>query len=182
MREKKIGESDSIRLSLYIYKILCYAFWILITSSAGHSICLRIEWLSMKRFELIEHTADTGLIAYGNNLAGAFANAAYGLFSIITAVNRINEVESIVVSIHSDDMEALLFDWLNHLIYIFDVEHLLFSRFDITEFTEKNLTATCWGEKFDTGRHQINTGVKSATYHMLKVDGKNNKVQVILDV
>ena len=38
----------------------------------------------MKRFQLIEHTADTGLIAYGHNLAEAFANAGYGLFSIIT--------------------------------------------------------------------------------------------------
>jgi len=53
----------------------------------------------MKRFQLIEHTADTGLIAYGNNLAEAFANAAYGLFSIIAELNRVRRVESQTVFI-----------------------------------------------------------------------------------
>jgi SHS2 domain-containing protein len=28
----------------------------------------------------------------------------------------------------------------------------------------------------------LKTGVKSATYHMLKVDGEKNRVQVIFDV
>jgi len=136
----------------------------------------------MKRFQLIEHTADTGLIAYGNNLAEAFANAAYGLFSIITEINRVKEVESQSVTVSADDTEGLLFDWLNHLIYIFDVEHLLFKRFDITEFTKHNLKATCWGERYDPSRHQLKLGMKSATYHMLKVDGEKNRVQVIFDV
>jgi len=136
----------------------------------------------MKRFQLIEHTADTGLIAYGNNMAEAFANAAYGLFSIIVEINRVREVESRLVTISAEDAEGLLFDWLNHLIYIFDVESLLFKRFDITDFGEYSLKATCWGEKHDSSRHQLKLGVKSATYHMLKVDGDKNRVQVIFDV
>jgi SHS2 domain-containing protein len=76
----------------------------------------------------------------------------------------------------------LLFNWLNHLIYIFEVEYLLFKRFDITEFTERNLKATCWGETYDSSRHQLKLGVKSATYHMLKIDREKNRVQVIFDV
>jgi len=136
----------------------------------------------MKRFQLIEHTADTGLIAYGNNLAEAFANAAYGLFSIIAELKKVREVESLTVAVSAEDAEGLLFDWMNHLIYIFDVEYLLLKRFDISEFTENNLKATCWGERYDSSRHQLNLGVKSATYHMLKVDGEKNTVQVIFDV
>ncbi len=134
----------------------------------------------MKRFQLIEHTADTGLIAYGNNLAEAFANAAYGLFSIIAELNKVREVESRPVVVSAEDTEGLLFDWMNHLIYIFDVEHLLFKRFDITEFSKHNLKATCWGEKYKPSRHQLKIGVKSATYHMLKVE--KNRVQIIFDV
>ena len=136
----------------------------------------------MKRFQLIEHTADIGLIAYGNDLAEAFANAACCLFSIIAETSRVRRVESRLVEVDAEDAESLLFNWLNHLIYIFDVEHLLFKRFDITEFTEHNLKATCWGERYDPSRHQLKLGVKSATYHMLKVDGVRNTVQVIFDV
>ena len=136
----------------------------------------------MKRFQLIEHTADTGLIAYGNNLAEAFANAAYGLFSIITEINPVREVESRPVSVSAEDVEGLLFVWLNNLIYIFEVEHLLFKSFDITKFTEHNLDAICRGEKYTPSRHQLKLGVKSATYHMLEVNGEKNTVQVIFDV
>jgi len=136
----------------------------------------------MKRFRLIEHTADTGVIAYGGSLAEAFANAGYGLFSIITELNRVKEVESRPITVSADDVEGLLFEWLNSLIYIFDVEHLLFRKFDINEFTEHNFKATCWGEKYDPGRHQLKTGVKSATYHLLEVDRDKNTVRVIFDV
>jgi len=46
----------------------------------------------------------------------------------------------------------------------------------------RQLKATCYGEKYDPSRHHLKTGVKSATYHMLKVDKENNQVQVIFDV
>ena len=136
----------------------------------------------MKRFELIEHTADLGLIAYGRNLAEAFANAAYGLFSIIAELKTVKETESRLVEISEDDPEALLFEWLNSLIYLFDVEMLLFKKFDIIDMDEHQLKAICYGEKYTPSRHHLKTGVKSATYHMLKVDDEKNQVQVIFDV
>lgn len=136
----------------------------------------------MRRFQLIEHTADTGLVAYGHSLAEAFANAAYGLFSIIAELRKVREVESLTVAVSAEDAESLLFEWLNNLIYVFDVEYLLCKRFDITEFTQHSLKAVCWGERYDPSRHRLKIGVKSATYHMLEVDGEKNRVQVIFDV
>jgi SHS2 domain-containing protein len=123
-----------------------------------------------------------GLVAYGKSLAEAFANAAYGLFSLIVEPNKVKEKESRKVTVQAQDTESLLFNWMNELIYIFEVERLLFKSFNITEFTGQSLEATCWGEKYDPSRHQLRTGVKSATYHMLKVDGEKNRVQVIFDV
>jgi len=123
-----------------------------------------------------------GLVAYGKSLAEAFANAAYGLFSLIVEPNKVKEKESRKVMVQAQDAEGLLFNWINELIYIFEVERLLFKSFDITDFTGQSLEATCWGEKYDPSRHQLKTGVKSATYHMLKVDGEKNRVQVIFDV
>jgi len=134
----------------------------------------------MKKFELVEHTADTGLIAYGHDLTEAFANAAYGLFSIMAELGGVREVESQTVAVSAEDTEGLLFNWLNELIYVFEVEKLLLKRFDITEFDERRLKAECWGEKYDSSRHQLKSGVKSATYHMLKID--KDQVRVIFDV
>ena len=136
----------------------------------------------VRRFKLIEHTADTGLIAYGKTLAEAFANAAYGLFSIIAELKTVEETESRTLEINEDDREGLLFEWLNSLIYFFDVEMLLFKRFDIIGLTGHQLKAICYGEKYDPSRHHLKTGVKAATYHMLRVDKEKNQVQVIFDV
>ncbi len=136
----------------------------------------------MKKFELIEHTADVGLVAYGKTLAGAFANAAFGMFSIIAELGEVRETESRIVEISEADPEGLLFEWLNSLIYLFDVEMLLFKRFDIMDMDEGHLRAACYGEKYDPSRHHLKTGVKSATYHMLEVDLDKNRVRVIFDI
>jgi SHS2 domain-containing protein len=135
-----------------------------------------------KNFRLIEHTADIGLVARGKTLAEAFANAAVGMFSIMTDLDSVSEVESRRVEIYEDDVESLLFEWLNSLVYVFEVEMLLFKRFDITEFGENRLIAVCSGEEYDPARHQLKAGIKSATYHLLEVDREKNQVQVIFDI
>jgi SHS2 domain-containing protein len=136
----------------------------------------------MKKYELIEHTADMGLKAYGKNLVEAFANAAFGMFSIIVDLDEVKEKEKRCIEISGDDKESLLFEWLNTLLYYFDVDGLLFKKFDIKEFGEGHLKAECKGEKYNPKRHHLKTGIKSATYHMLEVDRTKNQVQVIFDV
>ena len=77
----------------------------------------------MRRFRLIEHTADVGLVAYGRNLAEAFANAAYGMFSIIADLRTVKATESRSLELNEDGYEALLFEWLNSLIYFSQRSH-----------------------------------------------------------
>ncbi len=135
-----------------------------------------------KRFRVLAHTADIGLVARGRDLPEAFANAAFGLFSIMTDLRSVRLSETRSIEINEADYESLLFEWLNNFVYLFDVQSMLFRRFEITEFGPRHLQARCRGEPFDQDRHRIKLGVKSATYHMLKVDQENNLVQVILDV
>ena len=136
----------------------------------------------MKKYELIEHTADIGLRANGETLAEAFANAALGMFSLMAELDEVVETQSRRVDIEADDVEGLLFEWLNSLLYSFDVEMLLFKRFDIIELEDKKLSASCYGDKYNPSRHSLRMGVKSATYHRLEVDREKNRVQVIFDV
>ena len=134
------------------------------------------------RFRTIAHTSDIGLIGYGKTLAQAFANAAYGLASIMVELSNVHEIESRNIEVNESSVEDLLFEWLNRFIYLFDVEMLVFKRFDIKEFDPRRLVATCYGEMFDPSRHSFKTGIKSATYYLLKVDSENNQVQVFFDV
>jgi len=136
-----------------------------------------------KGFELIDHTADVGIVARGASINQAFANAARGLFSIITDLDDIEEVIHRDIEVTAPDQESLLVEWLNELIYLFDVENIIFNRFDITHLESNRLRARIYGEKVDSSRHKLKTGVKAATYHMLKVE-KNNGYQarVLFDI
>ena len=42
----------------------------------------------MKEFEIIDHTADIGIVAYGKTKREVFINAAKGMFEIIAGENR----------------------------------------------------------------------------------------------
>jgi SHS2 domain-containing protein len=135
----------------------------------------------MSKFRLIDHTADIGLTASGRTLGEAFANAAYGMFSIIAELKNVRERETRQVELEAAEAETLLFDWLNSLLYFFDVDGLLFKKFEVS-LSGNGLKATCRGEKYDPARHRLKLGVKSATYYQLNVDRDKNRVGVIFDV
>ena len=136
-----------------------------------------------KDFEIINHTADVGIVAYGADMSQAFANAARALFSLITELDDVAEVLHRDVELTAPDEEGLLVEWLNELIYLFDTENILFKRFDIIQLNNTQLKARSYGEKVDKSKHKLKTGVKAATYHMLKVDRDDVcQVQVLFDI
>ncbi|GAG03260.1 unnamed protein product [marine sediment metagenome] len=139
----------------------------------------------MKRgFEIIDHTADVGIVAYGTDIKELFSNAASALFSLITEPESIEEKLQHGLEMSSGDRDSLLVEWLNELIYLFDAEHFLFNKFEIERLSHNQLKATCYGEKIDPTKHRIKTGIKAATYHMLEVDKDSSgyKAQIIFDV
>jgi SHS2 domain-containing protein len=137
----------------------------------------------MKRFDIIDHTADIGIVAYGAELKEAFANAAYAMFTLIADLEDVKQTVSHEVEVDAEDRESLLVRWLNELLYLFDVKRIIFNVFEVTELSDTHLKARVHGEPIDMSRHSLMAGVKAATYHMLeieKVDGY--KAQVIFDV
>ena len=136
-----------------------------------------------KRFEVIDHTADIGIAAYGANLREAFANAAYALFSLMVDLDNVADAVCYEAEVTAENREDLLVAWLNELIYLFEVENVLFQRFEIDELSETRLRASCYGEKIDPERHKIKIAVKAATYHMLKIEERDGyRVQVLFDI
>jgi SHS2 domain-containing protein len=137
-----------------------------------------------KAFEVIDHTADVGIIAYGADIKQLFSNAALALFSLITDPESVIERSQRYVEVIGEDSDSLLVEWLNELIYLYDAEHILFSRFDIESLSNNQLKAACYGENFDPLRHKLKIGVKAATYHMLNINKGSHgyEVRIIFDV
>lgn len=139
--------------------------------------------MAKKDFEIINHTADVGIIAYGADMKQAFANAGKALFSLITELDKVREVLHRDAELTATDEESLLVEWLNELIYQFDTERIVFKRFEILELDSTRLKARGYGERVNKARHKIKMGVKAATYHMLKIErGDGCRVQVLFDI
>ncbi len=134
-------------------------------------------------FEIVDHTADVGIVAYGAELSQAFANAARALFSLITELDDVAELLYRDIELTAPDQASLLVAWLNELIYLFDTEQILFKRFDITRLSQTQLKARSYGEKVASSKHRLKTGVKAATYHRLRVEqGDGCRLQVLFDI
>ena len=135
-------------------------------------------------YEFFEHTADLGLRVRAPTLDVLFPEAARALFAaIVEDPGTIAATVTRPVEIAGTDREYLLFDWLKELLYLFDAEHLLFSRFEV-RLDEKGLKATVSGEPLDRARHELNHEVKAITYHGLKVEQTADGwlAEVIVDI
>ena len=75
--------------------------------------------------------ADVGLIASGRTLEEIFSNMAKGLFSLITSLSYVRNKTSREIELEAPSMDELLVAWLNELIFIHEVENLLFHKFDL---------------------------------------------------
>ena len=137
----------------------------------------------MEPYNTFEHTADIGIEARGATLEEAFANAARGMFSIIVDGSDIAAREKREIALEeTDDDEQLLVDWLSELLYIHDVEGLVFNHFDIT--IDDCLHAKAWGEPYSREKHGYGSEIKAVTYHMLTIkrNNKGTEIKVLFDI
>jgi SHS2 domain-containing protein len=135
-------------------------------------------------FETFDHTADLGLRIRATDLETLFAEAAMALFStIVEDLTTVVPQQAITIELAPDDREYLLFDWLKTLLYHFDAQHLLLSRFEV-QIDETGLKGMAWGEPLDRERHELAHEVKAITYHGLRVEqsGDGYLAEVIVDI
>ncbi len=136
-------------------------------------------------YETFEHTADLGLRVRAADLDGLFAEAGRGLFSLIVAnLDSVLPVEEVSLGVVGEELDYLLFDWLNELLYLFETRRLVLVVFNV-QVSGASVQATARGETFDPTRHQPEHEVKAITYHELKVveeaDG-SCLAEVIVDI
>ena len=138
----------------------------------------------MKRFEILDHTADTGLIIYGISLKSLFQHAGEGFFSLITDLRKVKPRIERKVELDGESLERLMVDWLGQLLYLHEIEQLLFKEFMIESVGENGLKAVVKGEFFQEGFHVIKTEIKAVTYHQIQVKKRDGgwKAQVIFDL
>jgi len=140
----------------------------------------------VKNYELIEHTADIGIRVKGKDLEELFHNAALAMFDIIAekvkSTSQKSKVKNLEINQKAEDSEELFINWLNELLSLSATKESIFSDFKIHKIDKKNLQATAIGE--DVRNYRVNTEIKAATYHQLKLEESADgwQAEVIFDV
>jgi len=141
----------------------------------------------MKEFEILKHTADIGIAAYGKTKREVFINTAKGIFEIITGGNKtFKENFCDKIKLEADNLDGLLFAWLNELLYISETKLVILSRFKIKELSDYHIEAEVGGAKINPPSVKIEKEIKAVTYHRLEIkkDGESGlwRAQVIFDI
>jgi tRNA nucleotidyltransferase (CCA-adding enzyme) len=119
------------------------------------------------RWEHFPHDADVGIRGIGSTVEEAFEQAALALTAVVTEA-EVRPEKAVNVSSDAADLELLLAEWLNAIIYEMSVRGMLFGRFAV-RLDGLHLSGTLWGEHVDPLRHTPACEPKGATYTALSV-------------
>jgi len=146
--------------------------------------------LIQKKFEFFDVTADIGYWAYGRTLEESFENAALAMFNVITNTSKVSKKEVRKICVESEDKVSLLYDFLEELLVLQEVDLIFFSYFQVAINNEikdddkvYKLNAIATGEAIDYNIHERRSEVKAITFHMMEVLCEDIcEVRVILDL
>ncbi len=135
----------------------------------------------------LEHMSDVYAEAWGRTLEEAYREAALALYETLTDPSKVEAKTERRVEARGEDLQELLYDWLERLIILFDTEGFLAREIEVEEVEETaegwRLKATLRGEPYTPGKHPSGTHVKGVTYHLMEVeDGDPKTLRFILDI
>ena len=126
----------------------------------------------MKYKFIDEITSDVIFEAYGKDKKELFENSAEALFSVICKIKEVKPKIKKTINIKGKDLKDLLFNWLQELIGLVDTEEMFFSRFDVKEISNNDLTADIYGEPISAEKGE--TVVKAVTYYKFDIKKEDN--------
>jgi SHS2 domain-containing protein len=131
-----------------------------------------------------EATADIAFIASGNSLDEAFSNAGLALYHTIVDLDVIDPKKSFEYEWEAEDLNGLLYDYLDDLIFYFDTKKILLSKIEskIQKMGEKkfSLKINGKGEFYDNTKHEAKIHIKAVTFFGMEIREKS--VKVTLDI
>lgn len=122
------------------------------------------------QFELLEHPADIGFRVRAATLEELYPAAAHALVSLIFDPLHIDLRENFVIDAEGSDLESLLVNWLNEVLYFTDSRRLALGSFEDLRFENHRIEARAKGELRDPEKHPPKLVVKAVTYHQLKIE------------
>lgn len=137
-------------------------------------------------FSELPHTADIRFRAQSDTLEGIFSDLTDALMQVIYGDIPASPGKKRVkrkIHVTGDDIASLLFNYLSEVLFMTEVDGLVFAQADI-RITGCELHAVLFGEPFDPARHSGGSEVKGISYSGLTVgkDANGYMAEIVFDV
>ena len=145
----------------------------------------------LDRVEYLDHMTDAYLRIRGQTMNEAFEYSAMGLVNIMYNIENVEKKQQIHIFAEGDELENLLFDWLDKILLLMLIDKVIFSKFKIEiTFDESSnrylLTGYGEGELVDISKHELKVEIKGITYHEMKIlnykDTNETIIEYIVDL
>lgn len=139
-------------------------------------------------YEILNHTADAKFRATGDSLEEAFSESVKAFGKIVGTSPKAGNTRH-RIKVTSENYEALLFDFLDELIFLQDSENIAVCHADDLEIEEKgrgeeySLEATIWTNVITNSMNLLD--IKAPTYNEMTVDyqeGEGWVIEAVLDI
>jgi SHS2 domain-containing protein len=139
-------------------------------------------------YKFLDHRSDLYIESCGKTESQAFEQAGLAIFDSMTDIDTIDKKKQTrKISVESEDIYSLLYDYLEELLFIYDTEFLLCSEITlkIEEIEEGfKLEGVLKGEEYDEKKHPSKIGIKSPTYSQMEKIEKNGLIcfKFVMDI
>jgi SHS2 domain-containing protein len=113
----------------------------------------------------IDHTADIAIRVFGQDLETLFVTSAQALMELAFKPGHLRLKCQLPIQLSAPDVETLLIDWLNELLFLSEKHNLFFSCFRLNGLSPTGLSAVI------DGMHSlvITQSIKAATFHNIAI-------------
>ena len=127
-------------------------------------------------------TADIAFKAEARNLNELFEACALATFEVMVDLKSVKPKIKKTIKLEDKAISDLLFSFVEELIYLKDVETMLFSKFEIKILEGKayKLMVNAYGDKIDQKKHKLKIDVKAITLHKFELKKLKNKFEAII--
>jgi len=135
-------------------------------------------------YQIIDHTADLGIIVKGTEIRDLFIRAAYAMTDLMVDGDIEEKGVDRELTVEGEDLPDIMVRWLGEVLYIFEAEKLVVRDIEITSISEPRLESVLTLVHFRKGHHQIAREIKAVTYHQISVERKDGEweARIIFDI
>lgn len=119
-------------------------------------------------YEVLSHTADTGIEARAGSFADLIADLATGMFSLMAEADPTSARERIEIEVGGRTPEDLVIEVLSELLYESEVNDLFLCDFDVEPVGELRMKVRARGVSLSEVELQ-GPPIKAVTYHDITV-------------